>query len=678
MPTPQELLEKLGPVPAEQDTSPAGLLQRLDRPEPVALEVPPRVPFGAVPPDATGPTVPQLPATVSELGEQVTTLADPVLQGLTFGFGDELTAAAISATSDKTFDQALEDVRARSAEIRERLGTGFQVAEAGGAVTGGLGLTRLPGAVGAFFRPPVVARTAPQLARAVTQGAAVGTAAGATTGFATGEGLESRLERATEGAIGGATVGVVLPLVASGAAQALQGVVSRFSQGTANRRAAERLQRALRRDEITPQQAADELQSLGVDATVADIGGRNVRGLARATAGVPGRSADVAEDVLTRRQMGQTNRIAQTINRALGRQQTLRQSVDDLVAIRTRESTPLYQRAYGQTVEFTDDLSNLLKRDAVRRSWDRARRIASNEGIDLPEVFIRNADGTLSPNAQVVPDMRAWDYIKRGLDDIIETSRDPLTGRLVGEEARSFAVARSDLLKILDAAVPDYAAARAAFAGSSASIDALRQGRRLGRSIGRLGSEEFDPDQILKEVADMTDAEKAFFRQGLGQGLIDIIEATPDTADAVKRLVGTEARRGRLRAAFPDSDTFNRFMFDLGVEERFFNTQRDVLVGSRTTPLRQEIEDLASDFPTDEGFIANVLRGRPVAAVSALTQRARTPNERTLNALADLLFTPGAQGQANLRNALTTPPVPSALQTGLQAGLIEEASRQGR
>ena len=625
--------------------------------------VPARVPFGAAP-EVSGPMFPQMAATPQEFGEQITTLADPFLQGLTLGAGDEITAAAIAATSDKTFDEALAEVRERSAEIRERLGTGGTVAEVAGGLT-------LASRLGPMTATPVIARTLPELGRAALAGGAIGAATGGVSGFLTGEG-EGRLASAAEGAAVGGTIGVVLPVVASAAAQSLQGVISRFVPGTAQRRAAERLQQALARDEITPDEAANQLRSLGVNATVADIGGENITGLARATQSIPGAGRNIGRQVLETRQQGQTNRVADIVNRAFNRTQSFRQSADDLIAQRSAASTPLYERAYAQDFQFTPELDELFQRPAIQEAWRRAQTIAANKGITLPRIFIRDAQGNLTRNTRIVPNVQAIDFIKRGLDDIVETSRDQLTGKIVGDVARGVNGARARLLTLMDDLVPDYAAARKAFAGPSALRDALSQGRRLGLALNRRGAEQFDVDQIFSDLDKMTDSEKSFFRQGLAQGLIDIIEATPDSADAVKRLVGTEIRRGRLRAVFPDNETFDRFMFDLAREERFFQTRAEVLQNSITARLAQEQADLISGAPTDSAF-GQLVRGRPLAALGQAVTAARTPNQATLAELGRLLFSQGPQAEAALVNALRTPAIPPALQRASQAALIEAA-----
>lgn len=641
--------------------------------DPAQKEPAPSVPFGAAPALDPAPQVgSRLPSTMEETGEAITDIADPFLQGLTLGGGDELTAAAMAATSDKTYEEALAEVRARSDEISERLGMGANVAEVGGNLVLGSRLGPAGMAAGA-------ALGLPKLATFGLTGAAGGAVAGALSAD------EDRGTAAVQGGLAGGTLGIVLPVTGRLAGRVLSGAIDRISKAigdptrtnAARRRSVELMARALDRDEITPQQAADELRRMGINATVADLG-ENTRSLAGATQNVPGRGQAVGAATLNTRQAGQTSRVSGIVNRALNRNQTLRQSRTALIADRKAAADPLYAAAYRRGVEFTPELQELFNRPAIRDNWQRAQTIARNEGIELPRIFVTDAQGNLTLNTRVAPTMQAIDFIKRGMDDFIETSRDSLTGRIKGDLAQGVSTARRALLDLMDNQNPDYAAARAAFAGRSASIDALEQGRNLGRSLNVRGGDRFDVDQILEDLQGMNDGEKAFFRQGLGQGLIDIIEATGDQADAVKRLVGTEIRRGRLRAAFPDAETFTRFMSDLGVEERFFDTTTAVLRGSPTAPRLAAQADLAA-APTDASLFERALNmarspgGAVADAASSAVRAMRKPSPELSAELSRLMFSQGDEAV----NALRQVGIPAPLNRNALAALLAAEAQAG-
>lgn len=590
-----------------------------------------------------------------------------VLQGMTFGFSDEAAAGIRSlVTRGLSFDEALDVVRASEEQFREespKTALGLEVG--GGLATGVVGGARAVGSA--------ALRRLPSLARFGIAGAAGGAASGA----GTAEGGVA--ERATGAAIGapiGATLGVALPLAGRGAAALFRPIISRLPGG-ARRRAATQILEALERDEITIEEAQRRLRGMGVEATLADVGGANVRGVGRAAQSIPGRGKNQIEDALNVRQEGQGQRVTRIAQEALGGTDDFSGQLDDLIVQRSQAARPLYEAAYARGVPFTDDLQRLFNRPAIKRAWERAQEIAANEDIQLPQIFTRDAAGELTLNTRTVPDMRTIDFIKRGLDDIIERSRNQLTGAVEGDLARGVASSRRALLEVVDELNPGYKAARAAYAGSSASIDALRQGRRLANSLNRRGSEEFDPAQIIAELRRMTDAEKEFFRSGVARGLQDIVEGTPDGADAVKRIIGNELRRNRLRAAFPDDESYRAFLARMNTEADFFRTRQAVLGGSPTARIQAEQADLL-----EGGTLANVALGRfneaGAGIVRGAVNRLTGPTPAVSEELARILFTPGAGGQSILARLAAGPlprdlnplAVATVLESGRQAGAL--------
>jgi hypothetical protein len=137
------------------------------------------------------------------------------------------------------------------------------------------------------------------------------------------------------------------------------------------------------------------------------------------------------------------------------------------------------QRAYGVALSkdpapWTPDLEALMQRPSMKEAWANAQKLAAEKGIDLPQIFVPDANGNLTLNTKVVPDWRSWDYIKRGLDQAIDDHTNAV-GRL---DAMGGAIngTRKDLLSILDAANPDYAAARLQYGAASDTVNQMLDG----------------------------------------------------------------------------------------------------------------------------------------------------------------------------------------------------------
>lgn len=106
-----------------------------------------------------------------------------------------------------------------------------------------------------------------------------------------------------------------------------------------------------------------------------------------------------------------------------------------------QKAGPLYDRAYAHTDVESPRLTDLLKRPSMQEALDRAEQIAAEEGRDPKELGLErrqvqasmdgrpltSADGKPIMTEQSVqiskPSMQTWDYVKRGMDDVIEGYR---------------------------------------------------------------------------------------------------------------------------------------------------------------------------------------------------------------------------------------------------------------
>src|SRR5690606_20036182 len=133
--------------------------------------------------------------------------------------------------------------------------------------------------------------------------------------------------------------------------------------------------------------------------------------------------------------------------------------------------------------------------------------------------------------------------VKLALDDMIESAtRDSSMGRTARRELIGV---RDDLLSIIDEAAPIYAEARAAFAGPSASIEAIERGRSFIRE---------DAEVTAAELANLSDADRYFFLSGAMRAIRDRIGGRSDGRNAVDAIFGNQSMRDKLRALFESDD----------------------------------------------------------------------------------------------------------------------------
>lgn len=452
-----------------------------------------------------------------------------------------------------------------------------------------------------------------------------------------------------------------------------------LGQGATNT-AARRVLAALMADGTSANEAIGIMRALGPQATLADVGGANVRGISEAIANSPGEGSNLAQQVLQTRMDEQPVRVRAAVREATGADAGIHAQAEKLMADRAAAARPLYAKALDQKVPVDERLAEFMKTPELSSALKSGIATAQRNAIASGESF--NPRDYLAPStpAQVVPSpimdaqgrpiastlldstpgqvhMRLLDAAKQGLDDAVERYRDPTSGKLVLDgEGRSLNNLRAAFVKHLDAINPDYAAARAAYAGPSQSLDAMRMGRAT------LGKDSEVTQDIVKRLSP---GDKKFFLSGVTRALQDKIDSTPEGASAVRRIFNNSLIRAKISAAFDDPAAFQRFEQKMQAEAKFADTRNQVLAGSQTA--RRLAAQQAQDF--DFGtHAAKAATGRVGEAVSGLAKGAYNklmmPSQAQLAEQARILFT---QNPDYVQNALMKG-APSAYEEMLRAG----------
>lgn len=202
--------------------------------------------------------------------------------------------------------------------------------------------------------------------------------------------------------------------------------------------------------------------------------------------------------------------------------------LSDALDARSAQARQSYSAALGKDPYFDPDavspkgakLSDLMQRPSMQQAWQKAQTLAKEDGVTLPEMFTKDTDGNLTLNTKTVPDWRSWDYMKRGLDSVIDDNTNSL-GRL-NTMGNSVKGTKQELLGILDKANPDYATARLQYGKASNTVQELLDG-----GAGML--------QRLKDAQPMD-------RQAIVRRVFDANSLTPEE---VGRMRGQFALAGR-------------------------------------------------------------------------------------------------------------------------------------
>jgi hypothetical protein len=581
--------------------------------------------------------------------------ADAATQGASFGFADELGAAVRATARAGTnlltgkdadwgggYDRALDDIRGREKDFAEEYPVPSTAANiVGGLATGGGATLGSRAGAQAGFKAAAnemqaLGRAGQSIPGGMARTVATSAGHGALGGFGAGEGgLENRLGSALVGGAVGAGLGAALPAVGYGVNKGFGIARNAFGLGDPRAKALDHLGRALRRDEpmnaeATPSGVARTLGATGKPMTVADAAGNNTLRLGRTVETIPGAGSDRATKFLHERQAGQGERVGEDIAGGLGGDDFYK-TLDDLDMRRRADAAPLYEEAYAQPFVWNPALEALLNRPSTRSALARARRIAEEEGRDPSGLGLDlDADGNVTIN-RTAASMQTLDYVKRGLDDVVEATRNEVTGKLkLDEDSQAVNQTRRNFLSVVDRLNPKYAEARKAWGGPTQTMEAARLGRRFAKG---------DPEVVIQRFHDLSPGDQDVFRLGVARELAGVVENSRDGHDVVARIFGSRGQRERLRELFPDADSYTRFAKAMADESLMNRTRNKVTGNSATGRIAAEQDDAGQLENSFMDYAGGGLSGFVFGLLRRGANRARGLNEASADELSKMMFT---------------------------------------
>ena len=202
----------------------------------------------------------------------------------------------------------------------------------------------------------------------------------------------------------------------------------------------------------------------------------------------------------------------------------------------------------------------------------RLESLAKGEPFNPSEYGVKGTDEQGNPIVGAVPNMRLLDAGKRGMDAIISDNTDPVTGR-VNDKGRAVTLVKDAYLKELDTANPDYAAARQAYSGPSASMDALSLGKRILT---------MDPDEFKAGFNKLGDGDKEFARQGAVGPILKSVMKMGDAGTPPAALRNNAWVQKQMSPLFDSPTDYNTFINRVDAERTMAATRANVTKGSQT------------------------------------------------------------------------------------------------
>jgi hypothetical protein len=520
---------------------------------------------------------------------------------MSFGLADEIAAAGGAATGiGGEFGNYDRNLRVQRITQDQRDMADPVASTAGriaGGVTQGVGLAK--NGITLMGRLPASAG----LGARVGAGAAEGAAYGGAYGLGSGEGVSDRLSQGAGGAAAGALIGGAIPAVVAGAKAAAKPVVdavgARINPGKyASQKIAERLSNS----NMTVEQAARRMEDSGL--SLADVGGKTTRNLLRTAANIPGKGADRISTQLALRQMGQGDRLKAVVGQTLADPDGYLAAKDSIAETAKRLAKPLYDQAYKTPVHYSETLEGILQTPAGKSALAKAEELAANEQVPFQQLFINVADDGKSATARRVPDTRGWDYIKRAMDDMIDSGTDSITKKATND-ARIITSLKNKMLEEIDRVNPAYAQARKVWGGQQSLDKALEFGRDAMKQ---------SPEAVRRQIAKYGPAEKEAARAGAAEWIRNAIDQRNFTQNAILKFFSNRQQYKNLRSLFDNDEQFKTFRQAVFAEAKKRSTY-EAVKGNSTTAA--QMADMMETGGLQEGFNAarTAATSGPVAAI---------------------------------------------------------------
>lgn len=589
-------------------------------------------------------------------GGKVGEAARSTLQGLTFGYGDEIVAAGHSLSPNVTYDQALSAERARLAQGEKNSPKTALAGEIGGGLM-----------TAAISAPYAVGRG---LLGTMGRGMGIGALEGALYGSGKGEGAGDRAKKMGQYGILGGLVGFGAPALVAGGKAALKAPVdwigSSLNLGNLQR-AQNALGATVRKAGMTPAEVKAKVAAAAADGqpefrtmdALGRTGQRRASGLVRGG----GDAADYLGDFLSERQMGQGDRVGAFIDDAFGTTGTTAKKTEaSLKAAREADALVNYQAARGNSAPV--NLGDTL--DAID---DALRGVNSLDGgaTALKETAIGRKLSSIKAQLQ------SGKYATIDFSEVLETKQE--LGRAIHalkKRGDSVPPAIADVFRKLDAALEGasdmYRKANDDYRVASNVIDAVDEGAMMqGRGRATDNVERF---------AAMTPDEQAAARVGYGDKALAKLEANASpTADKAKPFTSPKAVQ-EAGAMATDPALLGR---RVAREGEMWRTQNRALGGSRTSDNIVDVDatnDVASGVVGAGRALLNVQLGDAVARLATvLGNKISGNNEATRRIIADALMSsdPVAALSAAVGRDVSIQNIQSALSAALRgSGRVAE------
>lgn len=346
-------------------------------------------------------------------------------------------------------------------------------------------------------------------------------------------------------------------------------------------------------DELTPASVSARSQQLGPDAMLLDQG-QQLENRADFMAQHSGKAQNTIHDAVSQRvNEGAAGRLNDVLDQHLGSSRDVVDLQDKIQQISDRYVKPAYQALEQKYPVVVDaQLQELAKRPAIAQAMDRAEGVAANYGEQIS-------------GAQ--PSIRYWDYVKKSLDQRINTMMRSGMDDLSSQQKADLGGlidSKKSLVKHLDSVTGgEYAQARTLATTKPAMDEALDFGRSM------FGNKLL-PEQIKAHFDDLSAPEQEMVKIGARREIERLAGAPGDEGRKLRNFLSGNNNQQKLETllgAGPATEIKNQLL----AEDQFQGVANKI-AGTRTATRIAGMNDtqapVFNQSPTVLGVAAAVPR----------------------------------------------------------------------
>ena len=232
----------------------------------------------------------------------------------------------------------------------------------------------------------------------------------------------------------------------------------------------------------------------------------------------------------------------------------------------------------------------------------------------ITEYLSSAGDSAMEMAETVVPDVNTLHQIKVSLDNMVNSLYSS-ENKAIRDSAGAVEDLRDRFLERFDIVVPEYAAARAAYAGDKQIENALTAGFNEYKDT--------PPEVLARMFSTLSDSEKQAYRTGSARKIWSTVMNPTQDRNFARDVINSPAEREKLRIMFPSQGSYDLFEAALLREKDLYAGATRVLSGSstarRTAGMREFTEDPLLD--TASQFVQQGFETGLVNSVLNLVQR---------------------------------------------------------